>query len=139
MKSFTEEKCFEIINNCIDPSYQLKRKDITIADIGFWNLSGVIADSYFQNNVVLCGDSAHSFPPAGGFGMNTGIQDAYNLAFKIAYLHKNRLQEQERKKVLEQYSRERRSHAQLNLSTAMRYYKNSINIADYLGFNGFIC
>jgi FAD binding domain len=34
--------------------------------------------------VFLAGDAAHCFPPAGGFGMNTGIQDAHNLAWKLA-------------------------------------------------------
>ena len=34
--------------------------------------------------VFLVGDAAHKFPPAGGFGLNTGIQDAHNLAWKLA-------------------------------------------------------
>ncbi len=34
--------------------------------------------------VFLAGDAAHRFPPAGGFGQNTGIQDAHNLAWKLA-------------------------------------------------------
>lgn len=102
-------------------------------NIGFWNLSGVIADKYFHDNVVLCGDAAHSFPPAGGFGMNTGIQDAYNLAYKLAYMMKHNLSEEEYTQILKKYSDERRSHAQFNLSTAMRYYGNSLRIANYLG------
>jgi hypothetical protein len=35
-------------------------------------------------NVFLVGDAAHRFPPSGGFGMNTGLQDAHNLAWKLA-------------------------------------------------------
>ena len=34
--------------------------------------------------IFLVGDAAHRFPPAGGFGMNTGVQDAHNLAWKMA-------------------------------------------------------
>ena len=34
--------------------------------------------------MFLAGDAAHRFPPAGGFGMNTGVQDAHNLAWKLA-------------------------------------------------------
>ena len=37
-----------------------------------------------DRRIFLLGDSAHRFPPAGGFGMNTGIQDAHNLAWKLA-------------------------------------------------------
>jgi FAD binding domain len=35
--------------------------------------------------VFLAGDAAHRFPPAGGLGMNTAIQDAHNLAWKLAF------------------------------------------------------
>ncbi len=37
-----------------------------------------------DGRVFLAGDAAHRFPPAGGFGMNTGVQDAHNLAWKLA-------------------------------------------------------
>lgn len=42
------------------------------------------------NNVFLVGDAAHRFPPSGGFGMNTGIQDAHNLAWKLALVLKGK-------------------------------------------------
>ena len=35
--------------------------------------------------VFLAGDAAHTFPPSGGFGLNTGVGDANNLAYKIAW------------------------------------------------------
>lgn len=38
-----------------------------------------------QGNVFLAGDAAHLFSPIGGFGMNTGIADAFNLGWKLAY------------------------------------------------------
>ena len=43
-----------------------------------------VAERYASGRVLLAGDAAHRFPPAGGFGMNTGIQDAHNLAWKLA-------------------------------------------------------
>lgn len=52
-------------------------------------MGAVVAKRYFSNNIVLVGDSAHGMPPAGGFGMNTGIQDAHNLAHRINILHQN--------------------------------------------------
>lgn len=47
---------------------------------GTWNLTCRFRDA----RVLLMGDAAHRFPPAGGFGMNTGVQDAHNLAWKLA-------------------------------------------------------
>ncbi|CAM9089927.1 unnamed protein product, partial [Ectocarpus fasciculatus] len=40
-----------------------------------------------SGGVFLAGDAAHQFPPAGGFGLNTGVQDAHNLAWKLAAVH----------------------------------------------------
>jgi 2-polyprenyl-6-methoxyphenol hydroxylase-like FAD-dependent oxidoreductase len=43
-----------------------------------------MADRFRVGRVLLAGDAAHVHPPAGGLGMNTGIQDAYNLGWKLA-------------------------------------------------------
>jgi len=43
-----------------------------------------VADKYCDSHVFLAGDSCHLFTPTGGFGMNTGIQDVFNLSWKIA-------------------------------------------------------
>jgi len=52
-----------------------------------WVMHAQVADRYGSpsGRVLLLGDAAHRFPPAGGFGMNTGIQDAHNLAWKLAH------------------------------------------------------
>ena len=42
-------------------------------------------DNFTKGRVHLAGDSAHIHSPAGGQGMNTGLQDAHNLAWKLAY------------------------------------------------------
>lgn len=52
--------------------------------IGFWDLRIAIADSYRQGRVLIAGDAAHSHPPYGGFGINTGFEDARNLGWKLA-------------------------------------------------------
>ncbi|WP_020499267.1 FAD-dependent oxidoreductase [Sciscionella marina] len=49
-----------------------------------WRANVRLADHYCHANVFLAGDAAHIHSPAGGQGMNTGIQDAHNLAWKFA-------------------------------------------------------
>jgi 2-polyprenyl-6-methoxyphenol hydroxylase-like FAD-dependent oxidoreductase len=44
----------------------------------------LVARRYREGRVLICGDAAHLFTPTGGFGMNTGIDDAANLAWKLA-------------------------------------------------------
>ncbi len=52
---------------------------------GRWELAGLIAERYSQGRIFLAGDAAHQLPPTrGGFGANTGIDDVYNLAWKLA-------------------------------------------------------
>jgi 2-polyprenyl-6-methoxyphenol hydroxylase-like FAD-dependent oxidoreductase len=55
-----------------------------IITTGRWELAGRIADTYRHGPVFLAGDAAHQLPPTrGGFGANTGIDDAWNLAWKL--------------------------------------------------------
>ncbi|PMD39449.1 3-propionate hydroxylase [Hyaloscypha variabilis F] len=54
-----------------------------------WVLSRKVAENYNVGNVFLCGDAAHSFPPTGGLGLNSGLADVHNLAFKLAAIHQN--------------------------------------------------
>jgi len=49
-----------------------------------FGISTRLADNYRVGNAFIAGDAAHIHPPTGGQGMNTGIQDAYNLAWKLA-------------------------------------------------------
>ncbi|TGD96140.1 FAD-dependent monooxygenase [Methylobacterium nonmethylotrophicum] len=55
-----------------------------IITTGRWEMAGRIAERYQEGRVFLMGDAAHQLPPTrGGFGANTGIDDAYNLAWKL--------------------------------------------------------
>jgi len=55
-----------------------------IVSIMPWIRRLLVADSYGTARVFIAGDAAHMFSPTGGFGMNTGIQDAVDLAWKLA-------------------------------------------------------
>jgi 2-polyprenyl-6-methoxyphenol hydroxylase-like FAD-dependent oxidoreductase len=75
-----------------------------------------VAAAFRGGAVFLCGDAAHVHSPAGGQGMNTGIQDAANLAWKLALV----LRGQASGSLLDSYERERRQVAQGVLSTTDR-------------------
>jgi 2-polyprenyl-6-methoxyphenol hydroxylase-like FAD-dependent oxidoreductase len=55
-----------------------------------YRVSHRIASAYGRGRVFIAGDAAHIHPPVGGQGMNTGLQDAHNLAWKLAYVAKGR-------------------------------------------------
>ena len=52
--------------------------------IGFWDLRIAVAKNYRKGRVMIAGDAAHSHPPYGGFGINSGFEDSRNLAWKLA-------------------------------------------------------
>jgi 2,4-dichlorophenol 6-monooxygenase len=58
--------------------------DPTVHRVSHWELEGVLADRYRVGRIFLAGDAAHRHPPTTGLGLNTAIQDAHNLAWKLA-------------------------------------------------------
>ena len=62
--------------------------DITveIEDVQRWSASAEYAERLRDGRVFIAGDAAHVMPPTGGFGGNSGIEDGYNLAWKLAYV-----------------------------------------------------
>ncbi|HZU15263.1 MAG TPA: FAD-dependent monooxygenase [Candidatus Dormibacteraeota bacterium] len=52
--------------------------------VGFWELRIAVADRYRRDRILVAGDACHSHPPYGGFGLNTGLEDAANLSWKLA-------------------------------------------------------
>jgi 2-polyprenyl-6-methoxyphenol hydroxylase-like FAD-dependent oxidoreductase len=77
-----------------------------------------MADSFRANRCFLIGDAAHIHSPVGGQGMNTGLQDAYNLAWKLAGVINNQLSET----ILNSYAAERMPVAKTLLSTTDRVF-----------------
>ena len=86
-----------------------------------WRMSRQGAAEFKRGRVFLVGDSAHRFPPTGGFGLNTGVQDAHNLAWKIAFVLKGWASEN----LLESYNLERKpvaeSNADFSLGNSVRF------------------
>lgn len=86
--------------------------DIELIATGHWDVSALVADTFQHQRVFLAGDAAHTLPPnRGGYGANTGIDDAHNLAWKLAAV----LQGQSTPNLLDTYDVERRPIAWLRL------------------------
>ena len=75
-------------------------------------------ERFSAGRCFLAGDSAHIHTPAGGQGMNTGIQDAYNLAWKLALL----LKHSARESILDTYNEERLPNAKRLTQTTDRMF-----------------
>lgn len=80
LEEFTDERCIEHIRRAVGVS----DLDVEITGRAPWHAAQRVARSYRSGRVFLAGDSAHEMSPTGAFGSNTGIQDAHNLAWKLA-------------------------------------------------------
>ncbi|MGF9764646.1 FAD-dependent monooxygenase [Microvirga sp. 0TCS3.31] len=94
--------------------------DVEFEHIGFWDLRVATADAYRKGRIFIAGDAAHSHPPYGGYGINTGLEDAVNLGWKLAAA----LQGWAGSNLLDTYDEERRAVFQ---STARDFIERAIS------------
>ncbi|MCX4706368.1 FAD-dependent monooxygenase [Streptomyces sp. NBC_01373] len=80
LEEFTDERCVEHIRRAVG----VTDLDVQVTGKAPWHAAQRVARSYRAGRVFLAGDSAHEMSPTGAFGSNTGIQDAHNLAWKLA-------------------------------------------------------
>ncbi|MCH4568280.1 FAD-dependent monooxygenase [Bacillus sp. ES1-5] len=109
-EDFTIERCKQIIQTAIG-STNIKAEIVSVLP---WEATESTATKFQDNRIFLVGDSAHIMPPTGGFGSNTGIQDAHNLAWKLATVIKGKA----KPKLLETYHEERYPVAKLTTDYA---------------------
>ncbi|QFI69515.1 FAD-dependent oxidoreductase [Sinorhizobium alkalisoli] len=77
--------------------------EVTIKSVSTWTVNNMYATSVSNGRVFCMGDATHRHPPSNGLGSNTSIQDAFNLAWKLAFVLKGQAGE----KLLDSYSTER--------------------------------
>ncbi|WP_306007718.1 FAD-dependent oxidoreductase [Bacillus sp. MMSF_3353] len=109
-EDFTIERCKQIIQTAIGST----NVEPEIVSVLPWEATESTATKFQDNRIFLVGDSAHIMPPTGGFGSNTGIQDAHNLAWKLAAVIKGKVNP----KLLETYHKERYPVAKLTTEYA---------------------
>ncbi len=115
LEDFSNERCAAHVRAAVG----VPDIDVEITGKAPWHASKLVADSYQRGRVFLAGDSAHEMPPTGAFGSNTGIQDAHNLAWKLAAV----LRGWAGPRLLETYERERRPVA---LATSTRASQQAV-------------
>ncbi|MFF4550441.1 FAD-dependent oxidoreductase [Streptomyces sp. NPDC001435] len=80
LDDFTEDRLARHIRRAVG----VPDLDVELTGKASWRAAERVADRYREGRVFLAGDSAHEMSPTGAFGSNTGIQDAHNLAWKLA-------------------------------------------------------
>ncbi len=89
----------------------------------FYKVHHRCVNHFREGRFFLVGDSAHIHSPAGGQGMNTGFQDAYNLCWKLAMV----INGEASPKLLDTYEKERLRIAQLLVNSTDRAFKVMVN------------
>jgi putative polyketide hydroxylase len=88
---------------------------LEVHDVIPWSMSCTVAEHLRVGRVFLAGDAAHQLPPSGGFGMNTGVQDTHNLAWKLAFVERGWAGDG----LLDTYDAERRPVARYNADRSL--------------------
>ncbi|MEA3301079.1 MAG: FAD-dependent monooxygenase [Pseudomonadota bacterium] len=105
------------------------RTPITIKRTNEWKIQGVLAETFRKGSVFLVGDAAHRHPPTTGLGLNSAIQDAHNLAWKLASVLKGTASD----KLLDSYEQERRAVTGRNVEWALLTFQNQLVVDAAIG------
>ncbi|HEY2772833.1 MAG TPA: FAD-dependent monooxygenase [Candidatus Binatia bacterium] len=116
---YDDARCEALVRSAMEPGIELPIRVLAHAP---WMMTSQVAERYRDRRIFLAGDSAHRFPPTGGLGLNTGVQDVHNLVWKLAACRRGAPPA-----LLDTYESERKSVAQYNaeqsLANAMRLFE----------------
>ncbi|KAJ5655576.1 FAD binding domain-containing protein [Penicillium longicatenatum] len=124
VESWDERHCREVVDAAIGV-----KVPYDILSYRPWVLSRKVAHSYRMGQVFLAGDAAHSFPPTGGLGLNSGLGDVHNLAYKLAAVHHGWGGDS----LLDTYQAERRQVALVNSNQSVKNGKQIFGLLKALG------
>jgi 2-polyprenyl-6-methoxyphenol hydroxylase-like FAD-dependent oxidoreductase len=113
-EDMSAETCIGYVRDALgDPAIPVE-----IESVQRWAATAEYAERLRDGNVFLAGDSAHVMPPTGGFGGNCGVQDGYDLAWKLAHVLDGRAGES----LLDTYDAERQPVGALTTEQAYTRY-----------------
>lgn len=107
----------------------LPELEIKIIKMNNWQVQAVLARQFQIGRIFLAGDAAHRHPPTTGLGLNSAIQDAHNLAWKLALVLNGKADAH----LLDSYEPERRGVTASNVEWAMFTFQNHIAIDAGIG------
>lgn len=125
--SFDHARCEKLVRRALatpDVAFEVRT-------VGPWMMTCQVSERYRQGRVFLVGDAAHRFPPTGGLGLNTGVQDAHNLAWKLAAVLGGTAPDA----LLDTYEGERRPVAQHNAEQSLQNAMRLMEVPQALGFD----
>lgn len=105
------------------------RLDFEVETVSAWSMTAQVAERYRAGRIFLAGDAAHRFPPTGGLGLNSGVQDAHNLAWKLAAVARGWAPP----RLLESYESERKPVARTNADQSLRNAMKLFQVIAALG------
>ncbi|MRG94693.1 FAD-dependent monooxygenase [Polyangium spumosum] len=126
-----EEYTPEVMQKKIKAALGRDDVDIEITSMSHWRMTAQVADRFRSGRVFLVGDAAHRFPPTGGLGMNSGIGDAHNLAWKLAMVLDGRAPPC----LLDTYEAERRPVIQTNCDESRLNFERMSEVAEAFGIH----
>ncbi|NUT51797.1 MAG: FAD-dependent oxidoreductase, partial [Saccharothrix sp.] len=114
--SYTPRRCRELLLAALGVDLPVEVDRVSDAP---WEVSAQVARTVRAGRVFVVGDAAHVMPPIGAFGASTGVQDAFNLAWKLALVERGVAGEA----LLDTYERERLPVARRTVREAVRRYE----------------
>src|SRR6478672_12924131 len=129
LEDFTADDCRRKIRDAVGH----RELAVDIHSVQSWAMTAQIADQYRRGRTFLIGDAAHRFPPTGGLGLNTGVHDAHNLAWKLAWEISGRAPAN----LLDTYEAERRPIGIANTEHSVKNFDGLMDVYAALGLPRF--
>ncbi|EQB30722.1 FAD-dependent monooxygenase [Sphingobium ummariense] len=126
-ETFDEARCRSIMEEVFGRPHVF-----SIAAIDRWAMSAQVASGYRNGRAFLVGDAGHRFPPTGGLGLNTGVEDVENLIWKLGAVLRGEAGET----LLDSYEMECRPTAVRNTNQSVLNHSRMSEVDHSIGFDG---
>ncbi len=126
-ESYDKVRCEALVRRAVASA----ALDLDIRTVSTWHMTCQVAERYRAGRVFLVGDAAHRFPPTGGLGLNTGVQDVHNLVWKLAAVENGLAAPA----LLDTYESERQPVARYNADQSLQNAMRLMEVPAAMGFN----